>query len=195
MSMSQISTRSIIVCFLFVFFISCQKESSDTKDEIADVTELQIGTTSHDGGHSLLETQWFSAVADVSDCLGYDIRFYGYVDFKINKVYNPDGTLSHFTRHWSIKGLEAERVGYTSVKFDVVAGAEMFSIKDPVLNETGTGPASGALGTVFIHQGTIILENRETHERIVIRHQILRVPGQAGLFKSGWYIQGQKCGS
>lgn len=210
MSISNFPLQNILLGFLLVSTFSCQKETSDVKDETATVSELQIGTTSHDGGHSVLEQRDFAAVAVVSPtCLPYNIRFGGKVDYKINKVYKPDGTLSHFTRQWSIKGLTAtawlgtDALSNTPYKtslgeqiwFDVVAGAEMFSIKDPVLNGPGTGPASGALGTVFIHQGTIVLENRDTHERIVIRHQILRVPGHAGLFRSGWYIQGQKCGN
>ena len=209
MFISNFPFKNIILGFLLVFVIGCQKETSDTKDENAGVTELQIGTT-HDGGHSVLESQSFSAVANVSPtCLPYNSRFSGTVDFKINKVYKPDGTLSHFTRQWSIKGLTATAWLGTNASsntpyktssgeqiwFDVVAGTEMFSIKDPVLNGPGTGPAAGAKGTVFIHQGTIVLENRDTHERIVIRHQILRIPGHDGLFRSGWYIQGQKCGS
>ncbi len=183
--------------FLFtsLLFFSCQKEVSNTKEETADDSALEIGMT-HDAGHTVLEQQNFSAIANVTGCIGYNIRFYGLVDYKINKVYDQNGNLAHFTRHWSIKGLEAERVGMTSVKFDVVAGAEMFSIKDPVLNAAGTGPTPGpAQGTVFIHQGTIVLENRDTHERLVIRHQILKVPGQAGVFRSGWFIKGKKCGS
>ncbi len=179
-----------------VFFVSCQKEISDKNEPATEAKEMKIGSvTVSDPVHTVLESQPFSATANVTACLGYNIRFYGTVDFKINKVYDKDGNLIHFTRVWSIKGLEAERVGMTSVKFDVVAGQEMFSVKDPVLNSAGA-PVLATSGDVFIHQGTIVLENRETHERLVIRHQILKIPGQGSTaFKSGWYIKGQKCGS
>ncbi len=180
-----------------VFFVSCQKEISDKNESAAEATEMKIGSvTASDPVHTVLESQPFSATANVTACLGYNIRFYGTVDFKINKVYDKDGNLIHFTRVWSIKGLEAERVGMTSVKFDVVAGHEMFSVKDPVLNTAGIAPILSPTSDVFIHQGTIVLENRETHERLVIRHQILQVPGKGNTpFKSGWYMNGQKCGS
>jgi hypothetical protein len=187
----------LLLAIASVFFVSCQKEISDKNEPATEAKEMKIGSvTVSDPVHTVLESQPFSATANVTACLGYNIRIYGTVDFKINKVYDKDGNLIHFTRVWSIKGLEAERVGMTSVKFDVVAGQEMFSVKDPVLNTTGIAPILSPTSEVFIHQGTIVLENRETHERLVIRHQIIQVPGQGGTpFRSGWYMNGQKCGS
>lgn len=185
-------SKIFLASLLVISFTSCKKEIQDANQS----AELQEALVNPGGNtHTVLESQSFSAVANVSGCLGYNIRFYGTVDFLINKVYDQNGTMSHFTRTWSIKGLEAEQVGMTSVKFDVVAGQEMFSVKDPVLNSAGA-PVVGTSGDVFIHQGTVVLENRETHERIVLRHEILKIPGQGiSPFRSGWYIRGQKCGS
>jgi hypothetical protein len=203
--------RNSILPFLLLttasfFMISCQKKTfkptSDEQPIVQSSPNSSSVSISQEGATT--RTVNFGPTANLFSCLGYNVKFNGEpVVLTETAVKDENGNVQSYTRHWTVKGVTAKAVypngaDYPNttnrINFDVVAGAEMFSIKDP---NTTTGTPNAVLsGDVFIHQGTIVLENTATGERVVIRHQVLKVPGQGdNPFRSGWYIQGQKCGS
>lgn len=173
--------------FLFLLLMSlaaCKKEQSLLENE----SDL-FGQSAANGGATTRNIN-FGPLLPLSNCLGYDIKVTVQAVEILETTVSTTGRV-HYTRHWRVNGLSATSVGVTPVKnFDLVAGAEMFSIVDP--NSTAS-PSAPSSGNVFIHQGTMVFENTETGERIVARHQILKNPGQ-GIFRSGWFINGQRCG-
>lgn len=148
----------------------------------------------------------FGPIAATYGCLGYNVNFVvpqgpaGAQPVTFKETYTTDRQgNTHYTRHWSVADLTAratlpDRSAYmvdgVPLTFVVLAGTEMFSIKNP--NTTTGVPSAAASGEVFIHQGTIILENNLTKERVVIRHMIIKTPGK-GIIKDAWYVQGQAC--
>lgn len=168
---------------------SCQKEI---------LNEPQITAEAQASTHTVTSVN-FAAVAIVANCVGHNIRFAGQVEFKTTTVRNEDGSVRHFTRTWSIKGLQATSWSSSSASsgspvvngevtnYEVVAGAEMFSVHEP----SGATPGTPANAEVFIHQGTLVLQNTATGDKMVVRHEIVKNPN--GMVKNGWYIRGEKC--
>jgi hypothetical protein len=138
-------------------------------------------------------TASFSAVAAVKYCWGEDVRFYGTIENKVVQVTDASGTV-HYTRHWSIKGLDAVGMGNpltglaAGTVYTVVAGAEMFTVTNPAFNAGGI-PQAGSSGQIYIHQGTIVLENSSSGDRLVARHIIHKNP-RTGVVSSNWLCMG-----
>lgn len=188
--------------FVFLLLVAgCQKDDrQDTRQNLTpDASAARNGATTR--------TICFTGIAEVEGCIGENIVFGGTLELK-EKVTVSNGQ-THYTRHWLVKDATAMGVApggrlntassacprpyigtATGNTYTVVAGAEMFSVKDP--NTTTGTPSAPLSGDVFIHQGTIVFENTSTGERIVVRHEIIKNPGQ-GIHKSGWYIRGKNC--
>jgi hypothetical protein len=177
---------SILLLVTFLF-ISCKKdyikdEAFLNKDQNAinniSGTASKIATqTISNNGTTITEIP-FTATAAIAYCYGENIVVTGIIENKVNSTVDGNGVI-HYTRHWTVKGLIG-RGTLTGTVFDVVGGAEMFSVKDAVLNPNGTLNISGSLAQsdVFIHQGTIVLVSRTDGSRIVARHIIRKVPGR-----------------
>lgn len=181
----------------------CRKETSDTE---ARQEEHLLSAAKANGHGAETRPGLFGPVAATYGCLGYNVNFVvpqppsnaQPVTFKETLTTDSKGNI-HYSRHWSVAGLTAratlpDRSPYMEngvpVTFVVLAGHEMFNIKNP---NTMTGvPSAAASGEVFIHQGTIVLENVLTKENIVIRHVIIKTPSQ-GIIKDAWYVGGQAC--
>lgn len=174
---------------LLTFLLSaCSKETAteqiDENLAISIPVEWNIGASN---SRTDITTASFSATAAIQYCWGENIRFYGTIENKVNLTTDANGT-EHYTRHWTIKGLNA--VGLTSgTSYTVIAGAEMFSVTDPVFNSGGV-PQPAPSGMVFIHQGTVVLKNNATGEQVVARHVIKKHP-QTGEVTSNWYCMGK----
>lgn len=67
----------------------------------------------------------------------------------------------------------------TGAEYDVLGGAEMFAIKDAVLNANGTLNLGESIAEsdIVIHQGTLVFVNREDGSKVVARHIIKKIPG------------------
>jgi hypothetical protein len=176
--------------------IGCQKEALEQEEQQEE--RLLQNMASAEGAET--RPGLFGPVAATFGCLGYNVNFTPAqpVTFKETRNTDADGDV-HYTRVWSVAGLTAratlpDRTAYllngVPVTFDVIAGVEMFSIKNP--NTTTSVPSPVTSGEVFIHQGTIILENNLTKEKVVIRHVVIKNPGR-GIIKDDWYVQGQEC--
>lgn len=179
---------------------SCQKEAIDMAAQPEESVLLAQSKAAANGAQT--RESIFGPVAATYGCLGYNVNFISTPPQPVTlleTVTTDARGVVHYTRHWSVAGLTARAtlpggaaymVNGTPVTFTVVSGQEMFSIKNP---NTTTGVPSAALsGEVFIHQGTIVLENTLTGERIVIRHVIIKNPGK-GILKDAWYVNGQAC--
>lgn len=185
--------------------ISADPQSSSVKNNgnANDAASLssQDGTT--------FTTVPFVALANVRACLGYNIRFAGNVEMKTHQVVK-DGVIQTYTRQWSIKGLTAtswstanplsgtSTVEGKAVNYVIQAGSEMFAVQDPVIFSPIGTPGQPLLTSIFIHQGTIVLQNTaDPKDKLVIRHQIVKTPNStsiADMPRMGWYINGQHCG-
>jgi hypothetical protein len=195
----SILTRATIVLAWVVLQTTsgCQKEVLD--DGVKEETQLASLSKASAGG---AETRpaLFGPTAATLGCLGYNVNFAPAQPIILKETITTDaqGTV-HYTRHWSVDGLTARATladgtpyleNGLPVTFSVISGQEMFSIKNP--NTTTGTPSAATSGSVFIHQGTIVLENTVTQERVVIRHVIIKNPGQ-GIHKDAWYVQGKAC--
>lgn len=189
---SQFISRMILPLVMLFIIAGCKKELSGSNPQQAISAGNSGAAQKVEASSVSTRIISFTPTAVLMGCIGYNIRVFGNIELKETNTTDGQGHV-HYTRHWSVKGLEATATlsDGTVLHFDVVAGTEMFSVKDP---NTTTGVPNAVLsGEVFIHQGTIVFVNKETGERIVARHEVLKVPGQTGIFKNGWYIQGQKC--
>lgn len=179
---------------------SCQKEAVNEEAQREEVALLAQNKASTNGAQT--RESIFGPVAATYGCLGYNVNFASTPTQRVNlleTVTTDAQGVVHYTRHWSVADLTARAtlpggaaytVNGTPVTFTVVSGQEMFSIKKP--NNISGVPSAALSGEVFIHQGTIVLENTLTGERIVIRHVIIKNPGR-GIIKDNWYVQGQAC--
>ena len=188
-------TLTAVVCMMVL--MSCEKsveESSRLQDAALNASTTHQVTTSP-----------FAAVANVASCVGHNIRFSGVVEFKTNTMYAKDGTISHYTRTWSIKDFTGTSWSTTSptsgtatvngtvTTYTVIAGQEMFNVKDPTTFAPNGNPTNPASTKVFIHQGTLVLMDNATGEKLVVRHEIVKTPTD-DMPRMGWYINGQLCG-
>ncbi|MBC5774291.1 hypothetical protein H8S95_09485 [Pontibacter sp. KCTC 32443] len=121
----------------------------------------------------------FTATALINECYGEDIRFTGIIENKVKKTNSASGQ-THYIRQFTVKGMTA--VGLeTGTEFDVVGGAEMFSIKNPVYNADGSLNLSGSIlgeSDVVIHRGTLVFVSQEDGSHVIARHIITKNPGQ-----------------
>ncbi len=159
-----------LVC-IATFLNSCQKNISDSF-----VPEETAAPGASNNGTIITQTT-FTATAAIGYCHGENILFTGTIENKVNTTVDDNGVI-HYTRHWTVKGLSGTGV-VTGTLYDVIGGAEMFSIKNAVLNSDGilNLPASLSESDIVIHQGTVIFVSRTDGSRVVARHIIRKVPG------------------
>jgi hypothetical protein len=190
--MTRIALSSILL-----FITACSKEEvvGNTQDLAIEVpVSWNSSKTQSRTNGTESTTGSFSAIAAVEYCWGESIRFFGTVENKVNTFTDANGTV-HYTRHWSIKGLDAVGLGNVSTGlvagtvYTVVAGAEMFTVTDPVFNAGGV-PVASTSGKIYIHQGTIVLQNNTTGDRLVARHVIHKNPN-TGEVMGRWYCMGK----
>lgn len=131
----------------------------------------------------------FTATALINDCFGEDIRFTGIIENHVKVTTAPDGS-NHYTRHFVAKGMTGTGLE-TGTTYDVVGGAEMFSIKDAVFTNGSLNLGSSLTESdIVIHRGTLVFVSRTDGTRVVARHDIQKVPG-AGLLHNEWHCGGQ----
>ncbi len=182
---------------IMLFSTSCAKEDLvENTEELALELPVEWNSSSNENRTNGTEITLgsFSAIAAVEYCWGENVRFFGTVENKVNRFTDANGT-EHYTRHWSIKGLDALGLGNvqtnlaSGTEYTVVAGAEMFTVTDPVFNAGGI-PVASTSGKIYIHQGTIVLQNNTTGDRLVARHVIKKNPKTDEL-SSTWYCMGK----
>ena len=177
-----------------ISLIGCQKNVS--RDSLTD-RQQKIKVVANSGSNDgvLVESVCFKAIALVAGCkegVTENIEFTGTIENRVNSTQSGNGN-TNYTRHFVVKGLTGKGTmggtltpttgpvcartavgGYTGTTYEVIGGAEMFSI-----HYTGTGAVPSVSGSnVYIHQGTLVFENTVTKERIVARHIIRKTPGQ-----------------
>jgi len=187
----------LLGCLTVAIMSGCQKES--LRAEAPQEENLMQASKAVASGMET-RTALFGPVAATYACLGYNVNFTPAQNVILKETVTTDGKgVVHYTRHWSVAGLTARATlpggaaymeNGTAVTFEVISGQEMFVIKNP--NTTTGVPNPGLSGDVFIHQGTIVLENTLTGERITIRHVIIKSPG-GGISKDSWYVNGKAC--
>lgn len=163
--------------------------SASCSDQLEDVqpnSSLSAASEQAASANSItMNTVPFTATAMIASCHGENIMFSGMIENRVKKTMSASGK-SHFFRQFTVKGLTG--IGLTTgTVYDVVGGAEMFSIKDPVYNADGSLnlPASLRESDIVIHRGTLVFVSREDGSRVVARHIITKVPGQ-GLKTNTW---------
>ncbi len=145
--------RWIALSILVIVFMSCHKEI-----EIFDQQELQANNSPIAAPETIIAEIPFSATASIAYCHGENIVFSGIIQNLVTTTTDEQGVI-HYTRHFSTRGLTG--VGsVTGTVYDVLGGAEMFSVKDAVLNANGTLNLSGSLSEsdIVIHEGTLVLQ-------------------------------------
>ena len=189
---------------LFISILSCKKDISSINQEEQLSSSSPIEMTA-----SRVTTReiCFTAIAELTGCIGEHIKFGGIVELRESTVVGGNG-VTNYIRQWSVRDLTGQGIvaggtinntsttcpraynGTTTTNvYDIVAGHEMFSVKDP--NTTTGAPNAVLSGDIYIHQGTVVFVNRVTGERIVARHEVIKNP--QGIHRSGWFIRGQKC--
>lgn len=169
---------------LLIFMNACKKEVQDLNSAVT--SDAQVGAST--------STRTFSATANVTGCIGYNITFGGVIEVLTQAVVSGSVTKTYI-RQWSIKGLTATGGGKT---YDVIAGHEMFAVQGPT-TFSGIGMPTNPLTTdVFIHQGTLVLQNTaDPSDKLVIRHEIVKRKSDEtnmDMPRMGWFINGQHCG-
>jgi hypothetical protein len=184
---------AFILAPLFIAFSACQKESSEmsTAKSIANSQALYTAEAVTNQHNSVSVTEiTFTAIAMIAYCHGEDIRFTGTIENKVKTTISAGGEV-HYTRQFTVKGMTGTGVT-TGTVYDVVGGAEMFSIKDPVFNANGTLNLGGSLAgsDLVIHRGTLVFVSRTDGSRVVARHDIQKIPGQ-GIKENRWLCAGE----
>jgi hypothetical protein len=197
MAVSSIKTTLKVAFLSMLAFSACKKDLSKTSS-LNQVAETSKASGHNESGGVLVESICFKAIALVAGCkegVTENIEFTGIIENRV-KATQANGS-TNYIRHFTVKGLTGRGTmgtslaptsaplcsrmasSYTGTQYEVVGGAEMFSI-----HYSGAGAipvATGSNVNVYIHQGTLVFVNTTTGERIVARHIIRRVPGQDGL--------------
>ena len=193
---SKSATMPVLVALALILSLTaCQKDFSDTSSETQKLANANVGSNSltsiqsaSDNGMTVTEIT-FTATAMIAYCHGENIRFTGIIENRVKKSVNANGEV-HYIRHFTVKGMTG--VGLTTgTIYDVVGGAEMFSIKDAVFNADGSLNLSGSLNesNIVIHRGILVFVSRTDASRVVARHDIQKVPG-AGILQNRWLCAG-----
>lgn len=165
----------ILFCIFFVFVTSCSKDEIEAT-LIEDSSDLKA-SFSTEATSTTIEEIVFTAVALIEHCHGENIRFTGTIQNRITKTTDSQGGI-HYTRSFRTRGMTG--IGLiTGAEYDVLGGAEMFAIKDAVLNANGTLNLGESIAEsdIVIHQGTLVFVNREDGSKVVARHIIKKIPG------------------
>lgn len=180
-----------VAIFINIALISCSKEELDNESFNAfanDITEANL-TTKAASSATTIEEISFSAVAMISACHGENIAFTGIIQNRVSKTTDATGQV-HYTRSFRTRGMTGTGT-VTGTTYDVIGGAEMFAIKNPVFNAQGMLNIPGSLGEseIFIHQGTLVFRSRTDGSKVVARHIIRKVPGKEEVI-SKWVCAG-----
>ena len=169
-----------------VFMTSCQKENLQDSQENIPASEL--------AGKVTVTEITFTATAMIGYCWGENVRFTGIIENHVKTTTTANG--NHYSRHFTVKGMTAIGVDAmgnpTGTTYNVIGGAEMFSIKDAVFNPvTGALNLPGSLteSDIVIHRGNLVFENTVTGAKVVARHDIQKIPGQ-GIKQDRWLCNG-----
>ena len=191
------SKRFIFLSFfiLMLAVTACQKDAIQDSNAPASKTgsETTQRLSATNAGSTMTEIT-FTATAMISYCWGENILFSGIIENHVQTTVTENG--NHYSRHFTTKGMTAIGVDAqgnpTGTMYNVIGGAEMFSIKDAVFNPTtGALNLAGSLteSDIVIHRGTLVFENVETGEKVIARHDIQNVPGQ-GIKQNRWLCNG-----
>lgn len=194
--MTVLSIKPLVgLCTLFsITLFGCQKDLlTDPKAGLEEKTLVTAKSTTNDA--VTVTPICFKAIALVAGCkdgVTENIEFTGTIENRVQSTQTGNGN-TNYTRHFVVKGLTGRGTmgtaltpntgavcsrtpigGYTNSTYEVIGGAEMFSI-----HYTGTGAVPTVPNSnVYIHQGTLVFVNTVTKERIVARHTIRNTPGQ-----------------
>lgn len=165
--------------FAFVF-ISCSKEEMevDTMENFTEDLIVVDATTRSASSGTVIQEIPFSAVAAIGYCHGENIAFGGMIQNRVSKTTDANEQV-HYTRSFTARGMTGTGTVHGTV-YDVIGGAEMFAVKNPVFTATGMLDVSGSLAQsdILIHQGTLVFQSRTDGSRVVARHIIRKVPGK-----------------
>ncbi len=170
----------------FACLISCNKDDLN-ETLLEESRNLEISSKAA-STKSLKEEFVFTAVALIDYCHGENIRFTGTIENRVTETIDANGVV-HYIRSFQTKGMTGTGLTF-GTNYDVIGGAEMFAVKDAVLNPNGTLnlPGSLAESDIVIHQGTLVFRNRADGSKVVARHIIRKVPGSSTIINE-W-----KCG-
>ena len=134
----------------------------------ADRGTAPVSTAPVFSGGATHTTDTFFATAACQADIGYNIRFGGPREL-VRHVSGTDTTLSFRTQ--AFQGWRLPETAFTqaTVDFEVLGGAEMFNIKRD---------DAGALH-VRIHEGTLVFAALDGSAKVVARHIIRDLPGDA----------------
>ena len=180
--------RSLVYALsMSLFMFAC----SDAMEEVNPDTAAASPVAENTLVTNVVEVIPFAAIADIADCHGESIRFWGMLEQRVVTTVDGQGR-THRTRHFRPTSLNAQgwmgnlaTGAATGTTYDIVAGAEMFSIH---YDEGGSPTVGGS--RIFIHQGTVVFVNQADGSRVVARHVIRKTPGQ-GLQENQWMCMGK----
>lgn len=166
---------------------ACRKDASVRTEENTPALNA-VAAKANSSGITVTEIT-FTATALINDCFGENIRFTGIIENHEKVTTAPDGS-NHYTRHFVAKGMTGTGLE-TGTIYDVVGGAEMFSIRNAVFTNGSLNLGRSLTESdIVIHRGTLVFVSRTDGTRVVARHDIQKVPG-AGLLHNEWHCGGQ----
>lgn len=185
-ALKRFANLLILLLVLTISMTSCSKDEINetmVEDSYDLTSSLNAAITS-----TSMEEILFTAVALIEHCHGENIRFTGIIENRVTTTTDAKDIV-HYTRSFSTRGMTGTGL-ISGAEYDVLGGAEMFAIKDAVLNPNGTLNLSGSLSEseIVIHQGTLVFQNRADGNKVVARHIIRKIPG------SSTTINEWKCG-
>ena len=182
--------RIIIFLGLAIILTACQKNLL-SKGELSGSSQAVVANISSasSANATTLIVIPFSATAMIAYCYGENIAFSGTIENRVTTTTDMQGVI-HYTRHFTTRGLTGVGSGVAHTVYDVVGGAEMFSVKDAVLNPNGTLNVPGSLSAsdIVIHEGTLVFVSRTDGTRVIARHVIRKVP--SGILENHWVCAG-----
>lgn len=184
-SLHILAKRTVAIIVLSASLNACKKDISSVSAVLPEeTTALAVSSN-----RTIITQITFTATAAIAYCHGENIIFTGTIENKVNTTVDNNGIV-HYTRHWIVKGLTGTGVS-TGTIYDVTGGAEMFSVKNAVLNSNGTLnlPSSLTESDIVIHEGTVVFVSRTDRSRVVARHVIRKVPGSDTILNE-WICSG-----
>ena len=181
------SAKFLLTLFgLFVICISCSREDLN-ETFVQETADLEASSRAESNGTSFEEFT-FTATALIEHCHGENILFTGIIQNRVSKTTDARGVV-HYTRSFTTRGMTGTGIP-SGTKYDVLGGAEMFAIKDAVLNANGSLDLSESIAEsdIVIHQGTLVFRSRLDGSKVVARHVIRKTPG------SNTIVNEWKCG-
>jgi hypothetical protein len=194
---------ALFVLGLMLSLTGCQKDFSGSSPEKKELQNEELSANSNamqNNSNAMSVTEiTFTATAMIAYCHGENIRFTGIIENRVKTTINANGG-NHYTRHFTVKGMTGIGVtntgAPTGTQYNVIGGAEMFSIKDALFNPDGSLNLSGTLnslteGDIVIHRGTLVFEKVGDGSRVIARHDIQKVPGK-GILQNRWLCAGNR---